>query len=233
MAAAPEKQPAARPPAGSWQGGLAWRRVPGTATTTRGSRRPSSTPSINLTDLLAGSVARFPDKPALLYFGRPLTFRELDTLSDRLAAALQEMGVVKGDRVTRVPPQLPPDGHRLRGHLEGGGRGRAFQPPVHGRGVRPSDGRRRQPGRLLPDPQLPPGAPGPAPDRSGARHRHQRQGVLPAPPAGPVHRGQGEEGRAPGRLLERPQHLLAARGDRRRRRRSRSRCPSTRATWPS
>jgi long-chain acyl-CoA synthetase len=64
-------------------------------------------PDINLTDLLKDSAARFPDKPALLYFGRTLSFRELDLLSDRLAAGLQEMGVAKGDRVSVFLPNCP------------------------------------------------------------------------------------------------------------------------------
>jgi len=64
-------------------------------------------PDINLTDLLRRTAANRPDKPALLYFGRSLTFRELDTLSDRLAAALQEMGVAKGDRVSVFLPNCP------------------------------------------------------------------------------------------------------------------------------
>ncbi|MBS1195684.1 MAG: long-chain-fatty-acid--CoA ligase (Long-chain acyl-CoAsynthetase), partial [Actinobacteria bacterium] len=64
-------------------------------------------PAITLTDLLTDTAARHPDKPALLYFGRAISFRELDTLSDRLAAALQEMGIVKGDRVSVYVPNCP------------------------------------------------------------------------------------------------------------------------------
>ncbi|MFH1330374.1 MAG: AMP-binding protein [Actinomycetota bacterium] len=64
-------------------------------------------PDINLTDLLTRTAARFPDKPALLFFGRPLSFRELDGLSDRLAAALQELGVAQGDRVSVFLPNCP------------------------------------------------------------------------------------------------------------------------------
>lgn len=64
-------------------------------------------PQITLTDLLARTAARFPDKPALLFFGRALTFGELNTVSDRLAAALQELGVGRGDRVSVFLPNCP------------------------------------------------------------------------------------------------------------------------------
>jgi long-chain acyl-CoA synthetase len=64
-------------------------------------------PDLVLPDLLARSAARYPDKAALLYFGRSLTFGELDRVSDRLAAGLQEMGVAKGDRVSVFLPNCP------------------------------------------------------------------------------------------------------------------------------
>lgn len=40
-----------------------------------------------------------PDKPAYIWYGRALTYGELDRLSDRFAAKLHSLGVVKGDRV--------------------------------------------------------------------------------------------------------------------------------------
>jgi acyl-CoA synthetase (AMP-forming)/AMP-acid ligase II len=40
-----------------------------------------------------------PDKVALYFYGRELTFKEWDESADRLAAALAEMGYKKGDRV--------------------------------------------------------------------------------------------------------------------------------------
>jgi long-chain acyl-CoA synthetase len=64
-------------------------------------------PSIPLHVLLKRSAEKYPDRAALIY-GAPLggrymakkiTFRELDALVDRFAAALQKMGVKKGDRV--------------------------------------------------------------------------------------------------------------------------------------
>lgn len=40
-----------------------------------------------------------PDKTAINFYGREVTFRELDEASDRFAAALVKLGVKKGDRV--------------------------------------------------------------------------------------------------------------------------------------
>ncbi len=64
-------------------------------------------PNITLTDLLTRTASRHPDKNALIFFNRGLTFRELDVLADRLAAALQELGVGKGDRVSIFLPNCP------------------------------------------------------------------------------------------------------------------------------
>ncbi len=44
-------------------------------------------------------AARTPDKPAIINYGRTITYRELDQSSDRFARYLLEMGLEKGDRV--------------------------------------------------------------------------------------------------------------------------------------
>lgn len=48
---------------------------------------------------LRDSAGRFPDKTALVAGGRRITFRELDAMSDRLAAALAQRGLQRGERV--------------------------------------------------------------------------------------------------------------------------------------
>jgi len=58
--------------------------------------RPPRTP---LWDNLATSAHRFPDKPALVFFERELTYRELMQQAERLAARLVSLGVRRGDRV--------------------------------------------------------------------------------------------------------------------------------------
>ena len=56
------------------------------------------------------SAARVPDAPAIIYFDKVITYKEIDRLSDQLAAAFQDMGVEKGDRVVidlQNVPQFP------------------------------------------------------------------------------------------------------------------------------
>jgi fatty-acyl-CoA synthase len=56
-------------------------------------------PSTSLWDNLDTSARRFPDKAALVFFGRVLTYGQLRHQAERLAARLHAMGVRKGDRV--------------------------------------------------------------------------------------------------------------------------------------
>ncbi|MET9695857.1 amino acid adenylation domain-containing protein [Streptomyces sp. NPDC006529] len=58
-----------------------------------------------LTDLLAGSVARFPEHTALSADGISYTYRLLDGWANAIAALLERRGVGTGDRVAlRLPP---------------------------------------------------------------------------------------------------------------------------------
>ncbi len=56
-------------------------------------------PATSLWDNLETSARRYPNKPALVFFGRILTYRELQRRAERLAARLYALGVRKGDRV--------------------------------------------------------------------------------------------------------------------------------------
>jgi fatty-acyl-CoA synthase len=56
-------------------------------------------PATSLWDNLDISARRYPDKAALVFFGRIFTYRELRDLAQRLAAKLHALGVRKGDRV--------------------------------------------------------------------------------------------------------------------------------------
>ena len=56
-------------------------------------------PATSLWDNLAISARRYPDKPALVFFGRTLSYAQLRQACERLAARLQSLGVLKGDRV--------------------------------------------------------------------------------------------------------------------------------------
>jgi len=55
-------------------------------------------------DFLEQSADRLPDKIALVCDGRRLTYREVDRLADRVAQALIDFGVVRGDRVALFLP---------------------------------------------------------------------------------------------------------------------------------
>jgi long-chain acyl-CoA synthetase len=45
------------------------------------------------------ATERAPDRPAVVFYGREITYRELREATDRLACAFSELGVRKGDRV--------------------------------------------------------------------------------------------------------------------------------------
>jgi long-chain acyl-CoA synthetase len=53
------------------------------------------------------TLERMPDRPALIYFDRPISFRELDELSDALAAGLQAHGFKAGDRLAAYLQNVP------------------------------------------------------------------------------------------------------------------------------
>lgn len=61
--------------------------------------RAITPPQTSLWDNLATSARRYPDKPALVFFDRVLTYAEVAARAERLAARLHAMGVRKGDRV--------------------------------------------------------------------------------------------------------------------------------------
>jgi long-chain acyl-CoA synthetase len=56
---------------------------------------------------LSRAAQRFPDRPAIRFYGRSITYRELDNLANRFANALIALGVQKGDRVALLMPNCP------------------------------------------------------------------------------------------------------------------------------
>jgi long-chain acyl-CoA synthetase len=64
-------------------------------------------PSRTLVDYLADAVRERPDRPAILFKGATITWRALDRLSDACAAALEALGVARGDRVALLLPNCP------------------------------------------------------------------------------------------------------------------------------
>lgn len=57
---------------------------------------------------LARSTYVYPDKPAVIYKDTCYTYRQLQQRVNRLATALQAIGVRKGDRVAFLCPNIPP-----------------------------------------------------------------------------------------------------------------------------
>jgi long-chain acyl-CoA synthetase len=78
-------------------------------------------PQTLLHDLLQSAAHDFPERPALIYFGQKIGYRELDALSNRFARALRAMGIQKGDRVGIVLPNIPQLVIAFYGTLKAGG----------------------------------------------------------------------------------------------------------------
>src|SRR6266513_1240241 len=76
---------------------------------------------ITLQDRLREVAREVGDKPALLMGDRSVTFREIDQLSDRLAAALAKRGIRPGDRVTIFMPNSAEFGIAFYGTRKAGG----------------------------------------------------------------------------------------------------------------
>jgi len=66
-----------------------------------------SYPDLTLGGVLEETARKFPDHTALLFFGKKITYAELDRLANRFARALEGLGVKKGDRVALMLPNIP------------------------------------------------------------------------------------------------------------------------------
>jgi long-chain acyl-CoA synthetase len=64
-------------------------------------------PDVPLTHLLDASAERFPNRKALVFFGRSMTYARLQDAVDRFAGALRRLGVRKGERVAVILPNCP------------------------------------------------------------------------------------------------------------------------------
>ncbi|MBI4002041.1 MAG: long-chain fatty acid--CoA ligase [Nitrospira defluvii] len=58
-------------------------------------------------DLLRRSASRFPESPALFFYGARISYRELNDLTTRFALGLRRLGVKTGDRVALMLPNIP------------------------------------------------------------------------------------------------------------------------------
>ena len=64
-------------------------------------------PNIAAIDMFENSVSRVPQFPAVYYFDTTLTYSELNSLANSMAAGLSDLGVKKGDRVIIQLQNIP------------------------------------------------------------------------------------------------------------------------------
>ena len=51
-------------------------------------------PNLTVDEVLRESVSQYKEQPALIFFGRNITYGELDRLVDRLAGGLQKLSLI-------------------------------------------------------------------------------------------------------------------------------------------
>ncbi|MDI6772066.1 MAG: long-chain fatty acid--CoA ligase [bacterium] len=78
-------------------------------------------PARPLQHLLDDAAGRYPDRPAVTFFGRDLTYKTLRDLVDRFAGGLQALGLQPGERVSLHLPNCPQFVIAYYGTLKAGG----------------------------------------------------------------------------------------------------------------
>jgi len=64
-------------------------------------------PEITLIQLFEDSAEKYPDSNCTIFKGAKISYREMNSITDRLAAGLADRGVKKGDRVGILMPNTP------------------------------------------------------------------------------------------------------------------------------
>lgn len=64
-------------------------------------------PEMTLGEMLEHTAMGFPNSSALLFYGKKITYAELNELTSRFSHALSGLGVRKGDRVALMLPNIP------------------------------------------------------------------------------------------------------------------------------
>ena len=78
-------------------------------------------PNAPLFHFLEESARKYPDRACTIFKGAVITFKEMNELTDRMAAALVDMGVKRGDRVGIFMPNTPQFVIAYYGILKAGG----------------------------------------------------------------------------------------------------------------
>jgi long-chain acyl-CoA synthetase len=78
-------------------------------------------PKVPLFYFLEEAARKYPDRACTIFKGAVISYREMNALTDHMAAALVEMGVKKGDRIGIFMPNLPQFVIAYFGILKAGG----------------------------------------------------------------------------------------------------------------
>jgi len=78
-------------------------------------------PKVPLFHFLEEAARKYPDRACTIFKGAVISYREMNAQTDRMAAALVEMGVKKGDRVGIFMPNIPQFVIAYFGILKAGG----------------------------------------------------------------------------------------------------------------
>jgi long-chain acyl-CoA synthetase len=78
-------------------------------------------PNVPLFHFLEESARKYPDRACTIFKGAVITYKEMNAITDRVAAALADMGVKKGDRVGIFMPNTPQFVMAFFGILKAGG----------------------------------------------------------------------------------------------------------------
>jgi long-chain acyl-CoA synthetase len=62
---------------------------------------------ITMPEFLTRTAERFPDRTALIFMGKKITYRKMETMVNRFAKALMAIGVKAGDKVAMLLPNMP------------------------------------------------------------------------------------------------------------------------------
>src|SRR5271157_4990567 len=61
-------------------------------------------PEVSIYELFACTAKKYPDKTAVIFLDRKITYRDMDDMINRYAALLIDLGVKKGDVVATMLP---------------------------------------------------------------------------------------------------------------------------------
>lgn len=78
-------------------------------------------PKITVFNMLENTAQKYPDTACTIFKGARITYKEMDQMTDRMAAALAALGVKKGDRVGIFMPNTPQFVVAYFGILKAGG----------------------------------------------------------------------------------------------------------------